>query len=204
MGGTIDVETLRLEAEPQAVRALASWLSDEELKRAGRLKFERDRRRFIVARARLREQLGARLGQRPDEVKLATGARGKPFVVDNAELRFNVSHCEELAVLAFARGCELGVDVEAVRTLPNADALAARIFSPREYEAYAALEPAARLSAFFSAWTRKEAYVKALGEGFYLPLDRIDAAQPASGWHVESFNPAAGFIAAVVWKKAGD
>jgi 4'-phosphopantetheinyl transferase len=201
MGGTIDVETLRLDAEPQVVRALTSWLSDDELERAGRLKFERDRRRFIVARGWLREQLSARLGQRPDEVKLASGGRGKPFVVDDPELRFNVSHCEDLAVLAFGRGREIGVDVEAVRPLPELDALAVRIFSPREYQAYAALEASQRASAFYRTWTRKEAYVKALGEGFYLALDRIDVSQLQSGWQIESFNPAAGFVAAVVWQQ---
>lgn len=197
MGGFIQVRSLPLEVAPQTLGALTRWLSDEELERAARFRFERDRRRFIVARARLREQLAERVGRRPDEIGLATGPHGRPFVVDEPELRFSLSHCGELAVAAFARGGEIGVDLEALRPVPEADAIAPRLFAPQEYQVYRALEPGKRISAFCSAWTRKEAYLKALGGGLSMALD----TPLAEGWSVESFSPWPGFIAAVAWQK---
>lgn len=120
-----------------------------------------------------------------------------------------------MAVYAFARGREIGVDVEALRALPDADDVAARFFSPREYDAYRSLEPRLRPLGFFNCWTRKEAFIKALGDGLYYPLARFDVSlapdDPARilrvgttpgercGWCIETFSPAAGFVAAVVY-----
>ena len=213
----IEVVVIRLAIGPAAVRASAVLLSDAERQRASRFVFDRDAHRFIVARARLRQLLAVRLGVRPESVELVYGARGKPALAlpeADSDLRFNVSHRDEVAVYAFSFGREVGIDVEAVRMIRDADAIAARSFSRRENEAYRALDPRDRLLGFFNCWTRKEAFVKALGDGLSLPLDRFEVSlapgEPARilrvghtpgadcGWRLASFSPAPGFVGAVV------
>jgi 4'-phosphopantetheinyl transferase len=200
----IEVLVRRLDATPEAVGSLALRLSEAERERASRFRFYRDRRRFIVARARLRELLGVRLGVPPESVELACGKNGKPALAARCAgegLRFNVSHCEDVAVYAFSRGCEVGIDVEAIRTLPAAESIAARVFSPRENRAFLALAPRDRALGFFNCWTRKEALVKALGIGLAVRLDQLDVSESRLGedgaWHLESFFPLPGFIGAV-------
>ena len=216
---TDDVEVIvaRPDVGADAVSASAKLLSNEERERAARFAFEPDRRRYIVTRALLRQLLAARLGIPPEAVELAAGARGKPALAGQlaaSALRFNVSHCQDVAVYAFASGREVGIDVEAVRELPDADDVAARWFSPREYAAYRALAPEERPLGFFQCWTRKEAFIKALGDGLYHPLDRFDVTlapgEPARilrvedvpgdrcRWRLEGFSPVPGFVAAVV------
>jgi 4'-phosphopantetheinyl transferase len=132
-----------------------------------------------------------------------------------SDLRFNLSHSDELAVYGFAAGRELGVDVEEVRGLQDATDVAARFFSRRENEAYLALEARDRPQGFFNCWTRKEAFIKALGDGLYHPLDRFDVSlapgEPAKvlrvedtpgecGWTLHSFSPRPGFIGAVAFR----
>ena len=213
MTNAIDIVAAPLDVEPEAVRGSAALLSPSERQRADRFAFERDRRRFIVARARLRQLIAARLDIKPDEVELVYGAHGKPALADSG-LRFNVSHCDDLAVYAFSWGQEIGVDVEAVRWLVDAGDVAARFFSRRENATYSALDPLDKPLGFFNCWTRKEAFIKALGDGLNHPLDAFDVSlapnEPAKilrvdntpgescGWSVNSFVPARGFVAAVV------
>lgn len=187
---------LQLEAGPGALGIMLSWLSTDEQRRLERLQFARDRRRFAVAHARLRETLAARLGCHAADVKLGSGPHGKPLVVDAPELHFSLSHCDDLALLAVSHAHEVGVDLEAVRPLPEADAIAERVFSPAEHRAYAELGTAERMVALCAAWTRKEANAKALGTGLALVLD----APPAKDWNVENFSPRPGYIAAVAWQ----
>ena len=133
--GDLEIVVARPDVGPDAVSASATLLSDRERERARRFAFDPDRNRFIVARALLRQLLAARLGERPEAVELASGSRGKPALAGRfatSDLRFNVSHCKDVAVYALSSGREVGVDVEAVRTLPDADDVAARWFSPRE------------------------------------------------------------------------
>ena len=205
----------QLDLAPGAVHALAAVLSCTERERASRLHAERDRRRFIVARARLRELLAQRLGTRPESIDLVYGPRGKPALACNG-LHFNVSHSEDIAVYAFSRRGEVGVDVEAIRRFREADDIAARTFSRRENDAYAALEPRLKPLGFFNCWTRKEALVKAVGHGLSMPLDDIEVTlapdEPAkllrlgdmtgerSGWRLRSFRPAPGCVAALAAK----
>ena len=166
-------------------------LSSFEAQRAKRFRFERHRRRFIVSRGRLRQQLGARLGVRPEAVELAYGANGKPCLKHNG-WRFNISHCDDVALFAFSKTSEVGVDVEAIRPIREADAIAAHVFSPLERLACEMNQPLE----FLRCWTRKEALVKALGEGLSMPLEQFDIAH-APGWRLHSFFPLPGFIAAV-------
>lgn len=213
----IEVVVSRPAPEPAAVCAAAALLSDAERLRASRFSFPRDRRRYVLNRAALRRLLGERLGVAPAAVELVYGGRGKPALAPRLRasgLRFNLSHCEDVAVYAFSTDGEIGVDVEAVREMSDADDVAARFFSRREHAAYRALDPRDRPLGFFQCWTRKEAFVKALGDGICHPLDRFAVSlapgeparflhiDPTPGdsrrWRVESFVPAAGFVAAVV------
>lgn len=216
-GGTVEIVSARLDAELALVGELAPCLSDGERFRASHFVFERDRRRFIVGRARLRHLLASRLGVLPPEVELVYGPRGKPRLsrqFAESALCFNVSHSGDVAVYAFSRDREIGVDVEAVRDIADADNIAARFFSRRENAAYRALQPRDRPLGFFNCWTRKEAFIKALGDGLYYPLDCFDVSlapdEPARilrventpgnecGWYMENFSPVPGFVAAIV------
>jgi 4'-phosphopantetheinyl transferase len=212
----IEVVAARLDAAPDAVRALSGWLSSTERARAARFRLDRDRRRYIVARARLRQHLALRLGMPPRSVRFVYGANGKPALARDAaaaDWRFNVSHCRDVAVYALSLGSDVGVDLEAIHPLAEADEIAARFFSRRESEAYLALAPRDRPLGFFNCWTRKEAFLKALGDGHSLPLGHFDVSlapgEPArllrvrdapdapALWRLDSFSPAPGFIAAL-------
>jgi 4'-phosphopantetheinyl transferase len=199
------------------VRACAALLSEAERRRAERFAFARDARRFIVGRARLRQLLASRTGLRPEAVELIAGAHGKPALADPGTcgaLRFNLSRHEEIAVCALAQGREVGIDVEAIRPIPDAEALVAHWFTRGEQEVYHALAPGDRPLGFFNGWTRKEAFVKASGEGLTRPLDSFEVSlapeaparllkvESPSGdartWSLASFSPAPGHVAAVV------
>jgi len=193
-----EVVVARLAASPEELRELQECLAASELERARRFFFERHRRRYVVARARLRQVLGERLGLRPGAVQLAYGANGKPRLADE-RLRFSVSHCGDVALFALSKACELGVDIEAVRPIAAADSIAANFFSRREQRAYAAARDKAR--AFLRSWTRKEALAKGIGGGLALPPETLDPAA-APGWRVHSFFPLPGFIAAVACHSA--
>jgi 4'-phosphopantetheinyl transferase len=196
----VQVVVARLDPGPRKARALALSLSQAERSRAARFRFDRERRRFIVARARLRELLAERLDVPPESIEFVYGREGKPALAERfacSGWRFNLSHCGELAVYAFSRAGEVGVDVEAVHAIAEADAIAARVFSRREHEAYRALAPTQRRLAFFRCWTRKEAFVKALGGGVSMPLAEVDVAHAPPGWRLHSFSPLPGFIGAL-------
>lgn len=215
-GAPIEVVVTRLATAPDAIRASAALLSDAERHRARRFAFDRDTSRFIVGRARLRELLAARLGVRAEAVEFDYGAHGKPALSQrfaDSDLYFNVSHCDDVAAYAFSSGHAVGIDVEAVREISDADDIAARYFSRRENATYRTLKPCDRPLGFFNCWTRKEAFVKALGDGLSMPLDRFDVTlapgEPArvlrventpgdeSGWWLDSLCPAAGYVAAI-------
>src|SRR5207249_4682155 len=138
----IDVVVTRAVVGREVGRAAAALLSDAERQRASRFLFDRDRDRFIVGRARLRQLLAARLGTQPESVELVYGAHGKPALARrfaDADLRFNASHCDDVTLYAFSCGREIGVDVEAVRVIRYEGDIAGRFFSHRENQAYRAL-----------------------------------------------------------------
>ena len=221
-GQDIDVVVTCLVVAPEAVRASAALLSDAERHRARRFAFDRDARRFIVGRARLRELLAARLGVGAASIELEYGAHGKPALSQrfaDSDLHFNLSHCDDVAAYAFSRGHAIGIDLEAVRVISAADDIASHHFSPRENTTYRALNPPDRPLGFFNCWTRKEAFVKALGDGLSIPLDRFDVTlapwEPAqllrventpggsSGWRLDSFCPAPGYVGAIASQDRG-
>lgn len=159
--------------QPGSLEAAAVHLSPDERARAARFCFVRDRRRFTGARAALRAILGAYLMEDAERIRFRLGPHGKPSIASPCgdRLCFNLSHSGELALCAVAWERELGVDVEAVRPLPDAAAIAERYFSCAERAALRRLAPGEQLTAFFRCWTRKEAYLKALGDGLARPLD---------------------------------
>jgi 4'-phosphopantetheinyl transferase len=207
----------QLDVGSESVHAAAALLSNEERQRADRFVFDRDRNRFIVARAGLRMLLGARLGIQPESVEFRYDPHGKPALsraLSSEDLRFNTSHSEDVAVYAFSHGRDIGVDVETVRVMPDCDEVAAHCFSILENEAYRSLDAQDKPEGFFTCWTRKEAFVKALGDGLNYSLDDFDVSltpgEPARmlrvgnmsgdscGWEIYGFTPLSGFVAAVV------
>jgi len=151
---------------PAVIAALAQTLSDDERARAARFHFERDRSAYTVARGALRSLIGRYLGLSPDQLVFGYRDKGKPYLASpQGELRFNVSHSGGLALLAFVRSREIGVDIEQRRQLSDLVSLARTSFSPNEYAVFSRLPTADHVEAFFSCWSRKEAFIKATGEG---------------------------------------
>ncbi|HEY8647519.1 MAG TPA: 4'-phosphopantetheinyl transferase superfamily protein [Gaiellaceae bacterium] len=149
-------------------------LCDDELERAASFRFERDRRRFVAGRSLLRQLLGAYLGAPARKVEFDYGEHGKPCV-PGAELAFNVSHSGNVALYAFSSGFDLGADVELLDHTRADDMLVAgRFFSPYEIATLWAHPEPLRREAFLRCWTRKEAFIKARGDGFLLPLRDFD------------------------------
>jgi 4'-phosphopantetheinyl transferase len=161
-----------LSRDAEEVEKFRASLDPEETRRAAKFHFERDSTRFVVARGLLRDILGRYLACAPALIRFAYSAYGKPSLdEDDRGLRFNVSHSHGAALFAFTRGREVGVDVELLRDDFASLDIAERFFSGAETRALTSLPAGLRTRAFFNCWTRKEAYIKALGEGLSHPLD---------------------------------
>ena len=172
--GWVDVVTCRLDLEAEAVDALAALLDPAETARARRFRSADARRAYVVARGRLRELLGAVLDRAPEAVRLGAGPHGKPALAGPAApgVRFNLAHSGQLALCALTQDDEVGVDLEEVRDVEIAE-VASRFFAAAEARSLAALPPSVRREAFFACWTRKEAILKATGDGLRQGLDRF-------------------------------
>jgi 4'-phosphopantetheinyl transferase len=203
-----------LDQPPELLATLAQCLSADERERAAGFYFERHRSQFIAARGILRHLLAGYTRQSPSELRFAYAGNGKPSLRGFDQLRFNLSHSGDLVLYGFAHCRELGIDLEQVRALSDLDTLAERNFSPIEVAALHTLPPNERLSAFFSCWARKEAFIKALGDGLSYPLDQFDVsflpgesarllrvlgdpAAPAR-WQMDALDPTDGYAAALV------
>ena len=159
-----------------------SWTFDEALSledraRADRFRFESDRRKFCVARASMRLILGRYLKTRAGRLEIDTGDYGKPYFADEKTsqgLRFNLSHSHQIALIAIARDREVGVDVEYMRPNFVTDEVAGHFFSSAEAEELRSLPFELKTESFFNCWTRKEAYIKAIGKGLSQALDAFD------------------------------
>jgi 4'-phosphopantetheinyl transferase len=165
-----------LERSQAEVHDLGQTLNADERDRAERFHFPRDRDRFIVSRALLRALLGRYLSCGPETLRFHHGPNGKPALAadsDDARIRFNLTHCDDIAVYAVSSGRELGVDVERIRPNLPVTEMAEHYFSAWEAATLEALPPADRYESFFRCWTRKEAYVKATGRGLSVPLDQF-------------------------------
>ncbi len=211
--GPNDVHVWRIDATHGVLDT--SPLSEKEQERAARFKFERDRTRFIVAHVALRKILASYLLATPAGLEFEEGPHGKPHLI-GYRLFFNLSHAGDIVLVAVAGSSEVGVDVEVVSRDVEHEPLAKRFFSTSEVEAFQAIdEGQARIDAFFKLWTRKEAIVKAIGEGLSMPLDCFDVSldQWSAGittsrtdletaeWWVEGLEPASGYAGAVAFEK---
>ena len=174
--GVVHLWRRSLHASAAEVNWCYGMLSSEEKKRALRFGLERPRQDFVLTRGVLRWLLARYLGSTPQHVRLCHAPQGKPFLAGESDLCFNVSHTDGLALLAFVRGRAIGVDIEQQNRKVEAEQLAERFFSKRERDDLKRLHGDELRAAFFRCWTRKEAYIKAIGEGLSLPLHQFDVS----------------------------
>lgn len=193
----------------ELLRELEDVLSQDERARARRFHFPHDAARYVTGRSIARQLIAAYLDVDPAAIAFVPGAHGKPLLPEHHALHVNWSHAGDLVAVAIA-DAEVGVDVERTERIEDLDAVAERVFSTRELEEYRALEGDARRVAFFNGWTRKEAFIKATGEGMSRPLKEF-AVTLAPGtvrletlrdddparWSLHAFAPAAGYAGAV-------
>ena len=214
--GHVHLWCARLDPAEELLARLRGVLSADEIHRAERFRAGTLRSRFIAGRGTLRLILAKYLRAQPAALRLNYQAHGKPELAApwNADgLEFNVSHSHDLAVFAFARGCQIGVDVEWVRPMPNAAGLMERFFSPDEVAQWRRVPAELKQLSFFHGWTRKEAWLKAVGSGLAFPLSEFcvtlapfeparvlsiqgDARRGAEWW-LESNEPCPGYVATV-------
>jgi 4'-phosphopantetheinyl transferase len=181
--GEVHVWRACLHRDEATLLELRESLSADEQERAGRFHFRRDREDFVAARGALRNILGRYAGVAPRQLRFSYDRYGKPTLSGETRcglLRFNASHSNGLALYAVTRGREIGIDLEFVREDFASFEIAARFFSPLEVTTLRTLPPGQRATSFFDCWTRKEAYVKARGEGLSYPL-RIFAVSLVPG-----------------------
>ena len=177
--GEIHVWQASLDGDADSLRRLSALLSSEERDRTARFHFQQDRDRWARCRGVLRMLLGRYLSGDASKIHLLVDEKGKPYL--NGELTFNLSHSSEAAVFAFALHRRIGIDVERLRPVPDAKNMVESYFSASEKREFrdAAIEK--RDETFLTIWTRKEAYLKALGEGLAHPLDQ----DPPPGWTID-------------------
>jgi 4'-phosphopantetheinyl transferase len=216
--GEVHVWRASLERPTHVVKAMRGVLAGEELERADRFRFERDRLRFIVGRALLRGLLARYLRTSPEEIVFQYGEFRKPAV--RVGPWFNLSHSGSVALYAFSADGEIGVDVELDDEDLISERIAERFFSPAEVTALRSLPVEAQSRAFLTCWTRKEAFIKARGDGLNLPLDSFDVtltpdapalllrtgwcSEEAGQWRIEDLSDRrAGYIAALALRGDG-
>ena len=207
---------LRLDLPTDTLRALAATLAPDEAARAARYSHDRERHRFIAARGQLRAALGRCLATDPARLEFTYSPQGKPALAGDfgrKALHFNLSHSRDLALLGVTRAGPIGVDVEQIRRLSDFDGLVSRFFSARERAGFAAVPEDQRPVVFFNLWTRKEAWLKATGEGLGGGLETVEVSflpgEPArwlnlpggteamARWSLQALPAPDGFAAAV-------
>lgn len=216
--GEVQLWLADLDRPPVPLERLAATLAPDERERAARFHFDVHRRRFTAGRGLLRRLLGRLLERPPESLAFRYGFKGKPELDlppgdPGAGLRFNLSHSANGALLAVTRDRTVGADLEHLRPLDDAEALVERFFHPAERRVFAGVAPAERLACFYAGWTRKEAYVKARGDGLSLPTTEFEVVlapgEPArlvrferepgevGRWSFAAFEPARSFLGAV-------
>lgn len=214
---TVDVWSVWLNAPADTSGAFRTLLSSEEILRADRFAFEHLRVAFQVSHGALRCLLSRYLKCDPRELAFTFGAGGKPALCGASPLRFNMSHSGGLAVYAFTFNREIGVDVEKIRDMPDFEQIAGRYFCREEARQLLSVSgEKQRQDAFFRCWTRKESYIKAIGEGLSVPLDQFQVSLlpdaparfvhighdpgAASAWTLQHLEPAPGYVGAVAYR----
>jgi 4'-phosphopantetheinyl transferase len=215
LAGSIHVWRIPSDHAANDAASLRAILSADEIARAEKFHFAAHRDAFVINRARLRFVLSHYLGYRPESLSFAYGKQGKPVLVDAAShgLQFNLSHTDGVALVAVARHRQVGVDVERMRPSTEVLEIAKQHFSEAEYKQLLSLDASERLTAFYRCWTRKEAFLKALGEGMHRSLQGFQVSllpgEPAAliacdndpdlcrQWQLHSLDAGEGFIAAL-------
>lgn len=222
--GEVHVWSAGLDVPPGTFDYLHATLASDERHRGARFRFEHDRCRFVVARGTLRDLLGRYLQTRPGRISLVYNAFGKPELSPEygSRLTFNLSHSADLVLVAIAVGANVGVDLEYTRPQSDYAEIARHFFSAAEVDHFNALPGHLHEEAFFDCWTRKEAYLKARGEGLAIPLNSFSVPLatgrahlpagrsvganrivPARRWSFHSLRPAPGYIGALAIEATG-
>jgi len=202
----------RLTAPREFADHLYDLLSSDERARAASFRFENHHRRFIVARGLLRIALGKFLNVAAATVRFRYSEFGKPAIVDGPQIRFNVSHSEDMVLYGFGMDHDIGVDIEHIRPMEDSESIASRFFCAEECSDLLTVASDRRTKAFFDCWTRKEAFIKAIGEGLSFPLNRFQVTlhpeEPARfvsidgrtdvQWSLHDVAPSEHYAAAVV------
>jgi len=210
----IDIYVWTLDVDAHERERIRGHLSQDERGRAARFVTQRDRERFVAARGRLREILAKYAACDPAAVAFNYNPHGKPRLRGGGP-NFNLSHSENLAILAIADSAEIGVDLEAIR--PLREDIAERFFSPTEVLELRGLPDDDQVKGFYRCWTLKEAFVKAVGMGLTLPLDGFDvsiAGPPRlnrlasefgakEDWSLVQLEPSPGFVGAICCRSGG-
>ena len=205
----LDVSTVEFES-------MMEFLSVDELARAGRFHFESDQRRFIMARGILRKILSGYLGMKPHQLQFEYTPHGKPVLSSNSgrdNLSFNLSHSGAIVLYAVTRGSRIGIDIERIHDNLDFAQIAQRFFSPGEISSLERMGKNSRTEGFFHYWARKEAFIKATGEGVSFPLEQCDVSLFSesdlslirlvgehienSGWYGQDLFPGHGYAAAI-------
>jgi 4'-phosphopantetheinyl transferase len=211
-----EVHVWHADLDKHAADQLRLLLSDDEIARARRFHFAKDRNHYIVARGLLRKLLASYLGIGAAELRFAYAEKGKPSLdgSQSGAINFNLAHSQARAIYAFSLGRQIGVDLEYIREDLAGDQIAERFFSAREIAELRTVPAELRKEAFFNCWTRKEAYIKARGEGLSLPLDEFDVSllpgeaaallrnhkepDEVRRWTMQSISVPEGYVAALV------
>jgi 4'-phosphopantetheinyl transferase len=218
LSGGVEVWSISLCASESAVSTLEQLLSEDEIARANRFRFEEHRRRYTIGRGVLRSILGSRLGIAAKELQFRYEEYGRPELLDHQNslgISFNMAHSGDLAVVAVSEARRVGIDLEQVRNEVQCLELAQNYFSPRERDQIACLPASDQTAAFFACWTRKEAFLKALGMGLSYPLSEFTVtvspdATPAleevesdplavNRWHFVNLQLADGYFGTLVY-----
>ena len=202
------------EVDEKQLKYLQGIISEEEQLRAAKFYFRKDSVRFIVARGYLRMILAYYLDQSPEEFKFIYNKYGKPSLdAVNSNIQFNISHSDKLILYGFTRCREIGVDIELIRTSEDSIQILDHFFSEIEKEEFKTIPEKKKQEAFYTCWTRKEAYIKARGKGLSIPLDcfsvtlspgcparliKADKDSEVSQWYMKDVFVASGFAAAAV------
>jgi 4'-phosphopantetheinyl transferase len=211
--GDVHVWTVSLVQPPHVEATLSETLSADERERADRFHFTHDRQHYVVGRGILRQLLERYSGTAAKAIQFSYNPQGKPALVDNSVLQFNVSNSRDVALIALTLHQRIGVDVEYRRTLSDMIQVARSSFSANEFQQFMRLPAEIQPEAFFNCWTRKEAYIKAIGEGLSHPLDSFDVAfvpdttprflriardeQAVERWSLRALEPHADYTAAL-------
>ena len=206
---------IELDQSDGLVSRMRQMITADEIEWANRLRFYRDQRRYILAHAALRQIIAGYVHVCPQQILFRSSAYGKPYLAGSQadQLYFNLSHSGEIALLGVACRPQIGVDVETIRPIDDLMSLARNCFSTNEYEQLDALPDSQKLAVFFTIWTRKEAFIKAIGEGLSYPLDLFEVSthpdeqgrivhiagsiQEAQTWTLQAVRPAHGYTGAI-------